>query len=198
MVYKETYINLCHGTDDKSADSIIENGFELRGSEDSWCGKGIYFYDIKKKAWWSANRTCNKIKNDTGNRIKPAIIFADIIDLSDSDIIDLRTEKDLYAFEQYVNSIFGDYKIAIGSEMNDIERKIKLRSLMISFFVDKLHKKIVIGNFRQRPQPKYEHAIEFANSLDMIFGIETIYCVKDSTIIGNVRKGGEGNGENVN
>lgn len=32
----------------------------------------------------------------------------------------------------------------------------------------------------------YEHAIEFSNSLDMIFGIETIYCVKDSNIIENI------------
>ncbi len=32
----------------------------------------------------------------------------------------------------------------------------------------------------------YEHAIEFSNSLDMIFGIETIYCVKDKDIIENI------------
>lgn len=32
----------------------------------------------------------------------------------------------------------------------------------------------------------YEHAIEFSNNLDMIFGIETIYCVKDKDIIENI------------
>ena len=32
-----------------------------------------------------------------------------------------------------------------------------------------------------------ENAIEFSDSLDMIFGIETIYCVKDKDIIENIR-----------
>ena len=57
----------------------------------------------------------HKIKNETGKKIKPAIIFADIIELCDSDIFDLRTEKDLHEFEQYVNNIFGDYKIAMST-----------------------------------------------------------------------------------
>ena len=48
----------------------------------------------------------------------------------------------------------------------------------------------MIGHFRQRPQPLYEHAIKFADSLDMIFGIETIYCVKDTSIVSNIRLGG--------
>ena len=43
----------------------------------------------------------------------------------------------------------------------------------------------------QRPQPLYEYAIEFADSLDMVFGIETIYCVKDIGIISNIRIGGK-------
>ena len=67
--------------------------------------------------------------------------------------------------------------------------------MLISYYSDKNNKKLIIGNFRQRPQPLYEHAIEFSNSLDMIFGIETIYCVKDTGIIENIREGGEENEE---
>ena len=67
--------------------------------------------------------------------------------------------------------------------MNETEKIIQLRSLFISYYAEKNDKKLIIGNFRQ---PMYEHAIEFSNSLDMIFGIETIYCVKDSNIIENI------------
>lgn len=49
--------------------------------------------------------------------------------------------------------------------------------MLISYYANQVNSKLVIGIFRQRPQPLYEHAISFANSLDMIFGIETIYCV---------------------
>lgn len=196
MSYTETYRDLCHGTDEKSAVSIIENGFEIRGSSSSWCGKGIYFYDIKKKAWWSAGRTCNCIKKQTGEKLKPAVIFADILNIQDNDIFDLRTEKDLMHFEEATKKLFGNYKIVFRDEEDETERKIKLRAMLISYYSDVFNKKLVIGTFRQRPQPKYEHAIEFSNSLDMIFGIETIYCVKDTDIIKNVRVGGKDNGKN--
>lgn len=191
MVYNESYKNLYHGTDEKSADLILKEGFEIRGDENSWCGKGIYFYDIKKKAWWSANRTCTTIKRQTNEKLKSKVLHADIIKVQDSDIMDLRTEKDLMELEKFSRELFGDYKIKLKSDEHDTEKIIKFRSVLIGFSADKLNKKLVIGTFRQRPQPKYEHAIEFANSLDMIFGIETIYCVKDSSIIENVRLGGD-------
>ncbi len=149
-MYKETYRELSHGTDEESAEKIKANGFEIRGRADSWCGHGVYFYDIKKKAWWAAKRKCEEIKKETGKKIKPTVLFADIIDI------------------------------------DDVEKVIMLRSLFISYYSDRNDKKLIIGNFRQRPQPMYEHAIEFSNSLDMIFGIETIYCVKDKNIIENI------------
>ena len=71
-----------------------------------------------------------------------------------------------------------------------IERSIRLRAILISFFADKRKSKLVIGDFRQRPQPLHEHTIQFADSLDIVFGIETIYCVKDTNIISNIRIGG--------
>ena len=82
-------------------------------------------------------------------------------------------------------------QIKIADVDDEVERKIRLRSALISFYAKETRCKLVIGNFRQRPQPLYEHAVEFANSLDMVFGIETIYCVKDTGIISNIRIGGE-------
>ena len=111
--------------------------------------------------------------------------------LSGDDTFDLRAKKDLEKFEEFVNLILPKKEKIIISEIDDAERKIRLRSALISFYAKETQCKLVIGNFRQRPQPLYEHAIEFANSLDMVFGIETIYCVKDTGIISNIRIGGK-------
>ena len=112
--------------------------------------------------------------------------------LSGDDTFDLRVNKDLEDFECFVNLMLQRKKqIKIADVDDEVERKIRLRSALISFYAKETQCKLVIGSFRQRPQPLYEHAIEFANSLDMVFGIETIYCVKDTGIISNIRIGGK-------
>lgn len=184
-MYKETYRELSHGTDEESAEKIKANGFEIRGRSDSWCGKGVYFYDIKKKAWWAANRKCEEIKKKSGKKIKPTVLYADIINIDDNKIFDLRSYKDLCDFETEINSLLDEYSFELAG-IEDTEKIIILRALLISYYADRNDKKLIIGNFRQRPQRMYEHAIEFSNSLDMIFGIETIYCVKDKDIIENI------------
>jgi len=186
-MYKETYRELSHGTDEESAEKIRAEGFEIRGRSDSWCGKGAYFYDIKKKAWWAAKRKCEEIKKESGRKIKPVVILADIVDIEDKYIFDLRAHKDLCDFEKEIKEILGNCSFEMHGVDDEIERIIKLRAMLISYYADRKKKKLIIGNFRQRPQPMYEHAIEFSNSLDMIFGIETIYCVKDNSILENIR-----------
>ena len=183
--YKETYRELSHGTDVESATIIRNNGFKISERSDSWWGPGIYFYDIKKKAWWAARRKCSEIKKEPGKKVEPTVLFADIIDIETDKIFDLRAYKDLCDFEEKITPLLGEYSFEL-SGMNETEKIIQLRSLFISYYAEKNDKKLIIGNFRQRPQPMYEHAIEFSNSLDMIFGIETIYCVKDSNIIENI------------
>lgn len=185
-MYKETYRELSHGTDEESAQKIKANGFEIRGCPDSWCGDGVYFYDIKKKAWWAANRKCGEIKKETGRKINATVIHADIVDIDEEDIFDLRAHKDLCDFEKQIKECFGKCSLGISVVNKNVEEIIKLRSMLISYYSDCNDKKLIIGSFRQRPQPKYEHAIEFSNSLDMVFGIETIYCVKDKNIIVNI------------
>ena len=157
--YKETYRELSHGTDVESATIIRNNGFKI--SERS------------------------EIKKETGKKVEPTVLFADIIDIETDKIFDLRAYKDLCDFEEKITPLLGEYSFEL-SGMNETEKIIQLRSLFISYYAEKNDKKLIIGNFRQRPQPMYEHAIEFSNSLDMIFGIETIYCVKDSNIIENI------------
>ena len=191
MEYTESYYSLSHGTDEKSAEIIVSNGFALKGDKTSWCGKGAYFYDIKAKAWWAANRKCEEIKRNEFRKVKPVILLADIENIAKKDIFDLRVKKDLENFENFVNNVLDGFnQIEIDGIENEVERKIALRAMLISFYADSSCCKLIIGNFRQRPQPLYEHVIKFANSLDMIFGIETIYCVKDTNIISNIRIGG--------
>lgn len=67
----------------------------------SWCGSGVYFYDIKAKAWWAANRKCEEIKKRTGKKIKKTVVFVDIIDIKKTDIFDLRIKSDLEVFEKF-------------------------------------------------------------------------------------------------
>ena len=192
MRYTESYYNLSHGTDIASAENIKTNGFTLRGDKTSWCGEGVYFYDIKAKAWWAAKRKCNELKQKGKGSIKATVILADIEDIYKDETFDLRVKKDVDDFESFVNSTLSDdYKIIIEGVDDEVERKILLRSMLISFYAEEKHYRLIIGNFKQRPQPLYEHTIEFADSLDMVFGVETIYFVKDTGIISNIRIGGK-------
>lgn len=186
-MYTETFRDLCHGTDVISANKIKKNGFVLSKADGNWCGEGVYFYDIKAKAWWAADRKCRQIKEMTGKKIQSAVIFADIIDIDKEKIFDMRVHKDLCNFEEFVSRILSGKEVHIQEINDEHERIIQLRAMFIAYYTQTFQKKLVIGHFRQRVQPLYEHAIEFAQKLDMVFGIETIYCVKDNTILENIR-----------
>lgn len=134
MKYLENYYNLSHGTDMISAQSICQNGFKIKGDGSSWCGKGVYFYDIKSKAWWAANRKCEEIKKATGDKVKPNVVFADIKNIDRKEIFDLRVKRDLDLFEEFVdNYLDGTTRINIDKVEDETERKIILRAMLISF-----------------------------------------------------------------
>ena len=184
--YTESFNNLCHGTDAESAKSIRDNGFRMSSAKGNWCGEGVYFYDIKSKAWWSANRTCSQIKAHYGKKTKPDVVFADIIDLDKDYIFDLRSDKDLLDFKQLVDeTLIGKHLTIEG--VNDFDQIIQLRSMLIGFYAKNKGKKLVVGLFRQVDRQDREIENHFANQLLLVFGAETIYCVKDCSIIQNIR-----------
>ncbi|MBQ6325510.1 MAG: hypothetical protein IJI26_05530 [Clostridia bacterium] len=187
--FTESFLTLYHGTDEEAAKKILCEGFILSRPENSWCGAGVYFYDIKAKAWWSANRTCADKRNRTKNKYKPAVIYAEVKNIPKSEIFDLRVYRDLVDFETYVKQLDG-YDLNCEG-MDDQELVIRMRSWLIEFYAKTNNKRMVIGIFRQRPQADYAEAIEFANGLDIIFGVETIYCVKDASIITIIGTGGQ-------
>lgn len=39
----------------RKAEKRKKEGFISSKAKGNWCGSGIYFYDIKLKAWWSEN-----------------------------------------------------------------------------------------------------------------------------------------------
>lgn len=185
--YTETFLNLLHGTTQEAAHSIVQSSFHMSTRKDNWCGDGVYFYDVKAKACWAAERKCYEVKCETGEKQIRAIVKADILNLPKRDILDFRVYNDLCDFETVTRNVFDEcnsFKIDTVDDAN--ERRILLRSMLISYYVQKQNKKLVVGIFRQRPQVKYEHVINFANNLDLIFGVETIYCVKDISVLQNV------------
>lgn len=191
MVRTETYNNLCHGTYKEAAEKIVIEGFKPSKAENSWCGAGVYFYDVKAKAWWSANRTCENVKAKTGIKPKAAVVFADIIDIPKNDVLDLRAPADVEKFHEAVSGLFdGETEFKIKEVSNEEERIIDLRSMLISFYAEQTNKKLVVGIFEQREQPLHQKAIEFATRLRLVLGAETIYCVRDASIIQNIRQGG--------
>lgn len=183
MERKESFLGLYHGTDEVSAKIIKENGFELSKAEGNWCGCGVYFYDVKDKAWWAAKRKCEQIKKERRIKLKSSVVVADIIDVPKSDIFDLRSKSNLDEFEKTIRPILNGVSLSLHDDTNEEERIIKLRSALIQFFADKHNKKIVVGHFKQRYQPEYLHTKIFTDKLDIVFGIETIYCVKDKNLI---------------
>ena len=61
-------------------------------------------------------------KKATRKKVSPTVLYADIIGLNDDKILDLRVHKDLCAFEQGVQELFGDYSINILGIEEDTEK----------------------------------------------------------------------------
>ncbi len=186
-MYCETYRDLCHGTTEANAENIKENGFNYSKAENNWCGSGVYFYDNKAKAWWAANRKCDELRKIEGKKEKSALIMADIIDIPKTDIFDMRSYADMSEFEAFISPLLEQGTFSIDGVEDEVEKTICMRALLLGFFASEKRKKLLVGNFKQRPQKKYEHMLLFADSLDVVFGVETIYCVKDKDIIKNIR-----------
>lgn len=126
----------------------------------------------------------------TTTQVRATVLSADFKKLSPTEIFDLRIEKDLRDFEQKTKDLLAD-TLKIKGVSDDAERKIKLRKILISYYADKIKKaKLVIGIFVQKPQEKRKPLLEFSELLDIVFGAETIYCVKSPEIIKNIRLGG--------
>lgn len=189
VLYKETFKQLYHGTTCENYNEIMENGFTLSTAKNNWCGEGVYFYDIKAKAWWAAERKCRQVKSNTGKSHKSIVAVVDIIDLPRESIFDLRTHQDLCVFQHFVESLLVENSkwrlVRDGQEMS--QEKILLRALFISFFAQKHCKKLVVGNFMQLPNTINNNIIPFVSDMNLAFGIETIYCVKDIGVISNIR-----------
>ena len=173
------YRNLCHGTTKEAAINILETGFRFSPAHGTWCGEGIYFYDVEAKALWFAQRTCRKSSSST-----PAIVYADILNIGRNDVVDLRTYADARDFQNIVTQLLADKRFTIDGVENETERIITLRALLIGYYAKYKRKKLVIGNYRQRFQP---NDMGLINELNIVLGVETIYCVKDASILQNIR-----------
>ena len=79
------------------------------------------------------------------------------------------------------------------SQFKDLLTLILLAAAVISFFMGEIidsqenNTKLVIGHFRQIENPMYVDVQASADRLQLVVGVETIYCVKDGSIISNIR-----------
>ena len=184
--YTETYRNLFHGTTLESA-LDIENSKNFILSEDGWCGSGIYFYDNKTKAMWAAQRKCvEQSKKDFKKHCK-ACICAEIVELNKSFIFDLRAQKDLINFQNFADELLKGQGFSI-QELDDNEKIKMTRTMLIAFYSDQNNIKLVVGNFRQTSDGSKRDLYAYAEKWNLVFGVETIYCVKDVSILKNIRR----------
>lgn len=185
--YTESFKDLYHGTTAARAKNIVETQTFIP-SKGGWCGEGVYFYDNKSKAWWSANRTCTQERVNGNIDVKPDVVTADIIGLSRSLILDLRSPDDLKVFADFVDQFLSENDFNIAERLSEDELIKAKRAMLLSFFCKVKERKLVIGYFKQQPQEKIESTQHFADAWQLAIGIETIYCTKDSGIVYNIRR----------
>lgn len=201
MGYVDNYYALCHGTTLEAARKIIENGFEIRTPKDPWLGEGVYFYDRKRKAWWYSDNTCRYISKEEDRPVQGTVLFVDILNIPYEDIFDLRIRDDMEDFQVFVEKLdemrkkdFPDTdSYCISSATNEDERRAEMRSYLIGYYVKESRKKLVIANIRQSEdsiKAISEETIKFSDSLGIVLGVETVYCVKDLSIMSKPRQGG--------
>ena len=185
--YIESYKDLYHGTIESYAAQIVETQ-NFIPSKNGWCGAGVYFYDSRAKAWWSAGRTCTQEKLNGNSSAKPDIVIADINPIERTAILDLRSPDDLQSFADFVNDFLSEGDITIEESLSEDEQKKLKRAMLLSFYCKENDVKLIIGYFMQQAQEKVDSKKQFAECWQLAIGIETIYCAKDPAIICNVRR----------
>lgn len=143
--YIEEYKDLYHGTIEEYAKRII-SAKKFTPSENGWCGKGVYFYDNRAKAWWSARRT-RTVKRQNGDAAVATIVIADIKSLSKSYILDLRSSEDLKQFADFVDEFLAEFDFDIEEDLEESESRKLKRAMLLSFYCEEKGIKLIIGYF---------------------------------------------------
>ena len=183
--YTESYKDLYHGTIQEFATSIISTQ-KFNPSKQGWCGSGVYFYDNKSKAWWSANRTYTE-QRKLGKTSEPTVVVADINSICKSRILDLRAPFDLKNFADFVDDFLMQFDFDIQEELSPEELLKTKRAMLLSFYCEEKDIQLIIGYFKQQAQDKVDSHKEFVDAWQLAIGIETIYCAKEPKIICNIR-----------
>ncbi len=187
--YIESYKDLYHGTIESNAEKIVHSQ-EFIPSKGGWCGTGVYFYDNRAKAWWSAKRTCAQEKLNGNILAKADIVIADIKAIQRAAILDLRSPEDLQSIASYVDEFLLEGDISIAESLSEEDRIKSKRAMLLNFYCKENNIKLIIGYFKQQTQEKVDLNKQFAEEWQLAIGIETIYCAKDPAIVYNIRRRG--------
>lgn len=192
-LYKESFHGLYHGTTLASANGIIENGFRFSVGNDSWCGAGVYFFDVRALAWNWANRVAAVRKRDGEDLYEAVVVETSAVDVDRDLILDLRDVNSLYDLKKAAEGFLrGDSQIHYDGddELSDEERLNRTRAILIDMFCKMKGFALVVGIFKQNDREERREILKYAESINIVSGVETIYCVKDTGILGrlNVRR----------
>jgi len=145
--YVESFKDLYHGTIESFAASIVETQTFIP-SKEGWCGPGVYFYDNKSKAWWSACRTCRYEKEKGNNDAIADIVIADIKPLKKELILDLRAPKDLETFANFVNTFLSQNNFESEENIDPLEWLKQKRAMLLSFYCQENNIQLIVGYFK--------------------------------------------------
>lgn len=161
-----------HGTDEKSAKSIIKNGFVVKQNDEHWLGNGIYFYfDPDLAKWWTTRPT-----SKFGVEIKNPVLIEASLFLDDSKILDLRKISE---FQKLIDYEKRYRKVVALTANGDIPYKKYRCSLFDNIFEDG-DTDLIIGGFYQSKSNYMSAEINILLSKLKMSYTQIQICVKPS------------------
>ena len=94
-----------HGTGESNSIKIRSSKeFKFKYRSNHWLGQGVYFFinDYDKAEWWAKHNRPNKETN-------PVVLKCEV-ELKDSELLDLNTEKDLNRLDDFSIAFFESLK----------------------------------------------------------------------------------------
>ena len=118
-----------HGTGETNSTEILSSQvFKFKQRSNHWLGQGVYFFinDYEKAKWWANHNRPNK-------ETSPVVLKFEV-QLKESELLDLNTEKDLKKLDDFSREFFKSLKREnITIKFKDIHEK---NCKMIDMFLE--------------------------------------------------------------
>lgn len=168
-----------HGTTFEAAQSILNRGFKLKGSDEDWLGSGAYFFvdgisePVSCAYQWALNQHKKNI----------AIIQVEVL-VNSNDLLDLTTTSGLNIYNQFRNKLIQDHGHSLANRRNlkiKKRRDIRLDDCLITNLVQSETKhSALIHNVYIKNKSQRQLVLEssYPNS--------TVLCINDLSLINKI------------